>query len=257
MSKMTLLELVQDIHNSLDFDEINSINDTQESSQVAQIVKTAYFEIINRKDWPHLKEMFQLDASGDNAKPTHMKIPSTIREMDEINYDSQKSGDSRNKYVEVKYLYPDEFLKRANTHDSSDTNVTTITDFSGIKVNIRTDKAPTYWTSFDDEYVVFNQHDSAVDTTLQKSKTQCHGIRVPTFTLSDSFTPDLPIDAFPLLLAEAKSTASFQLRQLPDEKAEQQARRQHLRQARKNWSVRDSSRFPDYGRKKNINSWGR
>lgn len=257
MSKMTLLEIVQDIHNALDFDEINSINDTQESSQVAQIVKTAFFELINRKDWPHMKEMFQLDASGDNTKPTHMKLPETIRELREVSYDKAESGDTRNKYGDVVYLYPDEFLRKANALDSSSSNVNIISDFSGIKVNIRTDKAPTYWTSFDDAYIVFNQYDSSVDTTLQQSKTQCFGLRVPTFTLSDSFVPDLPVDAFPLLLAEAKSTASVQLRQLPDEKAEQQARRQHLRMSRKNWSARDPKRFPNYGRKQSTNTWGR
>lgn len=255
--KQTLLEIVQDIHNSLDFDEVNSINDTQEASQVAQMVKTTYYEIINRKDWPHLNETFQLESSTDSAKPVYMKVPSTIREIGEINYDKATVNDTRNKYLIVKYLYPDEFLRKANQLNTTKAEVDTITDTSGVKINIRNDAAPEYWTSFDDEFLVFNSYDSAVDSILQTSKTQCNGIRLPAFTLSDSFVPDLPVDAFPLLLAEAKSTASFQLRQLPDEKAEQQARRQHLRQSRKNWTARDTSRYPNYGRKSNINVWGR
>ena len=32
---------------------------------------------------------------------------------------------------------------------------------------------------------------------------------------------------------------------------------EHLRMSRKNWAVRDQERFPNYGRRRNINTWGR
>ena len=50
MPKRTLLYIVQDIANDLDTDTINSINDTEESLQIAQIVQTTYYEIINKRD---------------------------------------------------------------------------------------------------------------------------------------------------------------------------------------------------------------
>jgi len=46
MAKMTVLEIVQDILNDIDGDEVNSIDDTLESEQVAQIVKSTYDAII-------------------------------------------------------------------------------------------------------------------------------------------------------------------------------------------------------------------
>ena len=42
MAKMTLLAMVQDILNDMDGDEVNSISDTVEAEQVAQIIKTTY-----------------------------------------------------------------------------------------------------------------------------------------------------------------------------------------------------------------------
>ena len=247
--KMNLLEIVQDILNSMDSDEVNTITETIESNQIAQIVKTSYYELISRRDWPHLKELFQLEASGDNNKPTHMSIPDDIQEVREINYNKRTVSDTKDKYSAVRYVLPEDFLTLTNSRDSSQSNIVKVTDYSGVDLYIRTDAAPECWTSFDDENIVFDSHDSEVDTTLQASKTQCFGIRQPSWTNSDTFTPDLPIDAFPLLLAEAKSVAQFQVRQFEDAKAEQQAQRQRFRMSRKSWKAAQQDRYPNYGRR--------
>jgi len=51
MAKMTVLEIVQDILNDLDGDAVNSINDTVEALQIAQIVKTTFNNILDGKDF--------------------------------------------------------------------------------------------------------------------------------------------------------------------------------------------------------------
>ena len=81
MSKMTVLEMTQDILSDMNSDEVNTINATLESAQVAQIIKSTYFNIIDGKDYPHLKELFRLDA-GTSTRPTHMAIPETIIDVD-------------------------------------------------------------------------------------------------------------------------------------------------------------------------------
>ena len=78
MAKMTLLDIVQDIMSDMDSDEINSISDTAESLQVAQIVKTTYYNIIDGKNYAFLYELFKLTASGTDDRPTHMKLPEDI-----------------------------------------------------------------------------------------------------------------------------------------------------------------------------------
>lgn len=247
--KMTLLEIVTDILNSMDSDEVNTISETIESDQVAQIVKTSYYELISRRDWPHLKELFKLDALADSNIPTHMKLPARIVEMREVKYDKKKLGETRTKYTDVKYLTPEEFLWYTNGRNLDSSNIVEVTDLSGVKLLIRNDTAPTHWTSFDDEYIVFDSYDSAVDSTLQNSKTQCFGIRQPTWTVSDGFYPDLPDDAFPLLLAEAKSISQLQVRQFQDVASAQQAQRQRFRMSRKSWAAHKNDRYPNYGRK--------
>lgn len=58
MAKLTLLDIVQDILSDMDSDTVNSITDSVESLQIAQIVKTTFFEIITEGEWPHLGGLF-------------------------------------------------------------------------------------------------------------------------------------------------------------------------------------------------------
>ena len=83
---MTLLEMTQDILSDMDSDEVNSINDSVESLQVAQIIKTTYYNIIDGRDYDFLYELFQLDASGTSSRPTHMKLPENIIDLKYIKY---------------------------------------------------------------------------------------------------------------------------------------------------------------------------
>lgn len=250
MAKFTLLEMTQDILNDLDSDEVNSINDTIESQQVAQIIKTSYYAMLGNRNWPHTRRVTQLDASGDLTKPNYLKVPADWKEMESFSYDKAKLGAGTIDFREVKYKEPDDFLRFVSFRNSSNANVSTISDFSGVKLLIINDTAPTYWTSFDDQYVVTDSYDVAVDSTLQKSKTQCIAYIEPGWTLSDTFIPDLPTEAFIALLEESKSAASLKLKQAADQKAEQRSVKQQRWLSRKAWTAEGGTKFPDYGRKR-------
>lgn len=249
MAKLTLLDMVQDILSDMDSDEVNSIDDTPDSLQVAGIIKSSFYDIIDSKDsWPHLRTLMFLDASGDTDKPTHMKLPQTVKALEIVKYNKVKSGETQAKFRDIAYLYPDEFLHIVNTYNNDNDNVDLVTDFSGTTFPIKNDQAPIYWTSFDDEWLVFNSYDSAVDSTLQQSKTQCVAYRSPAWEVSDGFTPDLPDEAFSRLLAEAKAACFARLKQLTDNKSEQQAIRQRNAMSRKSWRAAGGIRMPNYGR---------
>jgi hypothetical protein len=248
MAKMTLIDIVQDIMSDANMDDVNNIQDTPDSLQVAQIIKSTYFEMIGNKNWPHLRELLSLASSTDSAMPTHMKLPDDVKEMEWIKYNTRKLADTFDRYSDLEYVYPDEFLTRTNAYKTDQANVTQITDFSGVRFNIITDKAPEFWTSFDDEFVVFNSYDSDVEAILQSIKTQASGFREPAWQHVDTFVPDLPSEAFPALLAEAKSSVFLRLKQMPDRKAEQQSTRQRNWLSRKAWRVNGGIKFPNYGR---------
>jgi len=248
MPKLTLLEITQSILSDMDSDNVNSINDTVEALQVAEIVKTSYNEIINSRKWPHLKMMTQLEASGDNTKPVWMQIPTNVSYIDWVKYDKIKTGNTATIYQDVTCLSPKDFLDIVMQRNEDATNITEYTDYNGTPVLVITDSAPTYYTSFDDEYIVFDSYDSAVDTTLQKSKTQVEAYKEAVWSSVDTFTPDLPAKAFPYLLAEAKSAAFTSLKQAPNPKEEQKARRQRTFLARQKWQQNGGIKKPDYGR---------
>lgn len=246
--KQTLLQITQDILNDLDSDEVNSINDTVEASQVAQIVKTCYYELISNRNWPLNQTLKQLEASGDINKPNYMKLPEGTKELLSLKYNVIKSGETKVQYKDMKYLYPDEFLSLTYQRNSDLGNVIDVIDSSGITLLIYNDKAPEWWTSFDDTYIVFDSYDSSIDDTLKKSKSQAILYLEPSWSHVDGFIPSLPEDAFSLLIEEAKSTAFLALKQMPNQKAEQKAARQNRWLSRKAWRAKGGIRYPNYGR---------
>jgi len=247
MAKMTLLEMVQDILNDLDSDAVNSIADTVEAEQVAQIIKTCYFEQISNRNWPHLKKLTTLDSSNDLSKPNYLVLPDNLREMISIHY--QVSNNNTTSYKELCYKYPDEFLRIVGGVNATQVNVDAVVDYEGTTLYIINDKDPSYWTSFDDKHIVTDTYNSTVDDTLKTAKTQVLAYFDPTWEVDDSFIPDLPTDAFSGLLEEAKSVAFYTLKQTVNQKAEGKAQRQQRWLSRKSWRAHGGVRYFDYGRK--------
>ena len=240
--------MVQEILNDIDSDEVESIDDTVEAEQVVSILKSTYYAMMSNRDWPHLRRSIQVSGLGDTTKPTHMKLQDGIKELCFINYNKVKNGETRKRYEEIEYLQPDHFLHKTNQRNNDDSDTVAVTDTGGIEVLIKNDTPPTYYTSFDDEYLVFDSYDSAVDTTMQESKVQAMAYVMPEWNSSDTFIPDLPENAFTALVEEAKSRASFRLKQVADQKAEQEAGRQNRWLARKARRVAGGIQYPDYGR---------
>lgn len=213
MQKLTLLEMVQSTLASMASDSVNSITDSDEALVVAEIAKDTYYEILSRDDWPFLKKAKTLDAYGNASYPTFLKSPVPVAYIRNVRYNCRTSTATFDSYREIDYLEPDSFLDKVYGRTSSNSNVTTITTPDGIKLYVYNNVAPTCYTSFDDEVLVFDAYDSAVDATLQSSKSTALVVEVPTWTQSDTFIPELPAQMFPMLLAEVKAAAHQYLKQ--------------------------------------------
>lgn len=246
MARKTVGELVDDILSSMDSDPVTLYDDTEESRQVAQILETTYYNLIDGKDWPNLYQMFQLTETTAST-PCHMTIPKGVMDVQYIKYNCRNSTDTKDKYLEIKFLPPREFMAMLDGRDSSSSIVDQINDT--IYYNFYNDRAPTYYTSINETTVIFDAYDSDIEAYLKTNKTQCYGKIYPTVTMADGFYFDLPPDAFSLLLAEAKATAFQELKQIQNPKAETHAITQRRRMSQEAWKLRNGITYPDYGRK--------
>ena len=247
--KRNLLAITQEILSEMDSDEVNNIDDTIEAQQVAAIVRSCYFELIANRNWPHLRRLTQLDALNDITRPTYLRLPEGTKELISFHYYKHKLNGAEPNQQEVRYLYPDEFLRYTAARNFNMDHVTRILDTSGTTLLIINNQAPNYWTSFDDEHIVCDSYDASVDDTLKQGKTQVLLYRDPVWDHTNTFIPDLPSEAFPALIEEAKSTAFVTLKQTVNQKAEQKAARQQRWLSRKAWSAAGGVRYPNYGRR--------
>ena len=204
--KMSLLDITQNILSSLDSDPVSDIDETVESQQVVEIIKESYFELMSSRQWPHLRLLTTLTGLGDVSNPTKMKIPDTMNKTYWVKYNG----------VEMTYLTPDDF----NTMIALRTPGSTV-DSNGFGLL----KDPSYYTSYDDVYLIFDSRISSLDNTLQQSKSKVYGVKEASWTLSNTFTPDIPEKFFPVLLAEAKAQAFVNLKQQSNVREERKAQR--------------------------------
>ena len=251
MSKYTLLEMVQDILNDTGSDPVNSINDTPEALQVAQIVKTTYYNLVSNRNWPQEKRSFVLDNVSDAATPTHLQLPSACKELTSFFYDQKRAASDRKRLIAMNYVTPEEFLDRSNSYNEDNANVQLVVEFGGVTFKIRNDVPPTWWTSFDDNYIVMNSFDSVVESTVQNSNSQSTGYFEEVFTFSDAFVPTMPTEAFASLLASSKAQAWLVLRQEQNVRIEREAKKQSTWLSRKAGVADGGVKYPNYGRVKN------
>lgn len=245
--KYTLLELTQAVLSSMDSDEVTSINDTVESLQVVEVIKTVYDDIISRSDLQTSKTLFNLTESGLPSKPTLMTKPEDIDKLEWLKYNAIQDGDTAPNWVYLRYLPPEMYIDMMHSQNLDESWIEsfnhTFPDGSNVLFYYRNDRSPENYTTFDDGTLFFDAYDSALDTYLLGSKTLCYGSRVSDFQSVDSYVPNLHPQQFSLLLNEAKSLAWAELKQTVHQKAEQTARRNwvHLQKTRN--QVPTSDRF--------------
>ena len=244
MAKYTLLEIVQNILSDMDSEDINSICDTSESLQVANVVQDTYYNMISNRMVPEHVEMFQLTAESESSTPTHFTYPTGVVKVDTVWYDV--SDDATYKYREIEWYEPEAFLRAT---DGSSSDYTSVTDpVSSTKLRITNNEHPSFYTSFDDNYIVMNAHKSTIDSTLTAAKSRALGTKVPSFSVTDDHTPDIDDHYFPLLIAESKSACFSIFKGSIDPKIEQGARRQRSRVQNDVYKTTKDKVISHYGR---------
>ena len=242
--KRTLLQIVQNILSDMDSEDVNSISDSIEAEQIASVVRDVYYNMVSTRMIPEHQELVKLVSLSNSARPTHFQVPDSVKRIDFIRYNVSTTSDTE--FKEIQYIEPLLFL----TLHQDGANVTTVYDVNGnTPLLIRNDQMPTYYTSFDDLHIVMDSYKSDTDQILAENKTQALGHKIPTFTISDNFTPDLDKVLFPYLLAEPKSTCFSLFKSGVDQKIEQAARRQKSYMQSDMYRVKKENKRPYYGRR--------
>lgn len=220
--KQTLLEMVQRILESRDAQVVNSIKDTREALQVANIIKETYQHLLYVRDIKCKNNLLTFDSLSDLNHPTYLKFKPEVAQIDMLKYyDLDKE-----RYNDLQMLDPQDFIDRSLMLNPKEENVTTCTDFTGILFNIYNDRTPSCWTSFDDEHVVLDAYNKEVESTVQEQNTVSYGIKLPEFKIEDDFIPDLAPQHFPLLLSKSKVMAAMELDKEYDQLEDDRARKQ-------------------------------
>lgn len=230
-------------------DNVNSISDTVEAEQVARIIRSTFRNLYNDRVWPHTGGLIKLVSMADSNRPTHMKMLDEVEEISWIKYDVRKEATDPIKYVDITYKTPEDFLLYVMSRDASKDYAQTVIDIHGTPLIIHTNAAPQFWTTFDDEHLVFDSFDNSMDSVLQEGKTQVFGYSEPPFLLSDTFVPDIPVKMFPYFLSECKSVAFLKVKEVFSQKDEQNSNRQKGWLSRRKRHAKNGVKYPNFGRK--------
>ena len=241
----SLLEIVQLILASMDSDEVNSITDTTESYQIALMAKSVYNDICVDLNLPARETLFQLNASGDATQPVLMTVPtSLVTRINYVQYDTidPTLGETNANYKELTYYPFADFLTKQNTFRLSTSDVGQMSFITGgqtFKIMYQSKQHPLYYTTFNDNTIIFDSYRKDIDTTLQKSKTLCSGMQYAAFTLLDTFVPVLEPSQFSYFINKLKTRAFYELKQQENKESTAETRRQKIVQQKRKRTVPD------------------
>lgn len=255
--KYTLLQMTQMILGAMDSDEISSIADTTESARVAKIVEETYFYLVSELDLPPLETMFQLDEWADTTHPIVMTRPATTPRIQSIQYNVQLTGATNSDWKDIPYVTPDDFFSTADMLNADNTNITSntfdeLTLGDSIEIKYWNDRGPSYYTTLEDNFIIFDAIDTAVDTKMSAAKTRAFGYLETTVTQVDSTSFTMNEYQFSMFLNACKVQAFDEIKQTQNNTAISRFRKGKIRSQRTKRAIggmTEFNRLPDYGRK--------
>jgi len=244
----TLLQVVQEYLDATSGFYVDSIFDTDESQQVAKIAERVYYQMVQA--YPNLlftMKQRTLESIADATKPNYLLLPANVQKVQEsvVMYNVSKTTGEVN-YKELKYLPPLDFMRhmKRNTTD----NAIVVEGFDENKMVVFTKQFPSYFTSFDNKYVVFDSYNSDYDTTIQASKTLLVTSEEETFLQQDDFVIPIPNSLSETYLDMFLDEALTLVHQQPVGKISQRARAGKIKLQQDNRALGQSRSKKKYGR---------
>lgn len=191
MSRLTLLKVVQNYLDYVDGFTVDSIQDSEEAQQAANIAEHVFYRVIDKnRDTP--SQMFVGSLSGilDDTRPCVLRIPDEVNRIHDSVISYNVATDGGVFWQTVHLVSPEEFLKVVSI--STEPENTEVMEVNGIPFVILNDRFPMYCTTFDDETLIFDSYHKEYDDTLQESKSRVIGTQSTVFLQQDDFVIPLP-----------------------------------------------------------------
>ena len=251
----TLLQVVQEYSDATSGFYVDSIFDTDESQQVAKIAERVYYQMVQA--YPNLLFTMRetvLESVSDTERPNYMLIPNDVQKIQESRlwYNCAKEEGDIN-YKELQYLPPLDFV--AATTNAAGSDVIVVEGYDENKMEIKTKQFPSYYTSFDNKYVVFDSYHSDYDDTLQSSKTRVVVSQEETFLQADDFVIPVPAHLSETYLDMFLNEALTLVYQQPIGMISQRARTAKIKLQQDNRTLGSGRSKRKYGRKGNLASY--
>ena len=222
---MNLVDMAERVAQFCNASHIDSINDSDESLRIAQIIKETYETMVLSQEIQTALELFKLQSASNSSLKTTLYLPEDCLTLDIVKYTSHQ-----NKIYSPQYLEPMDFISRSLDLDVTRPEVETVVDpESATTYNILNNKDHKYYTqtAYQQIYtsssfnitsltnsfqMVFDSYNKDFEDVLQGRHALVYGHTLPEFKLEDDFVPDLQEQQFPVLLSKAKTAADMELR---------------------------------------------
>lgn len=246
----TLNYTVQRVLEKLDLDVIDSINDSQDAILVAREAEDTFFDLLSRNEWPERHDLLEVESVSDTNLPTALRLPTKVLSISSLRYDVTTPEDDDSVIKTLEKLDVEDFLELVHSRNTSADEVVTAS-YKDIPIYLLNNQAPTYFTTFDNEMLVMDSWISAVETTVQGSKTIARGSFVPVWAHDDDFVIPLDNVTYPLFLSELTAACSVYLNGAQSLEDERRRRLGISRMRRKAFRVDQDLKKNLYGRKGN------
>ena len=228
MPKIALLEICQNIASDMDSFGFNSITEDDEGMQIARVVKEQFELMQSTLTMVDTEKRYQLQTLA--GFPNMLKMPDNAESLTRLQYrqDDPADASTRMVYADLIRLEPEVFSDMMLGLNELSTNVTAGLDPDGAPVKYSTNSPPAYFTSFDNENIMFDSYQSGFVGNadgVTAGNTICFGEVVPVFLLEDTYVPEIPENAFMRLITTSKAACFDKLNGEPNRTAEMNATR--------------------------------
>ena len=187
MATSTLLEIVQDMLTAIEAENVTTVvsgSTTEEALMCVNVANRTFESLITRAKWKHLKTYKPLIA-GSNLN--ELKPDTSDLYVDGLNiYYGAIDAEQI-----VHYIDPDEFVRRTIGRTSADSDVTVVNN-----IKVYNDRVPTFYTTFDDETLVFDSMPSGAGLVASDSTALIY-VEPVTRKSVDADVYDLPKQLYP------------------------------------------------------------